>query len=99
MGKCKTGAKRMSSAKLPIGLYMRPLYRPVAPSRLPEYRHCRHITGKGVTGKQDSQYYPRWSLQNRPCVDVSKPAMESGLRQVLFYPAEVGLARRIRFWQ
>ena len=38
---------------------------------------------------------PRWSLQNRPCVDVSKPAMESGLRQVLFYPAEVGLARRI----
>ena len=38
-------------------------------------------------------YRPRGSLQNRPRVDVSKPATESGLRQVLFYPAEVGLGK------
>ena len=44
--------------------------------------------------KERAKREPRWSLQNRPCVDVSKPAMESGLRQVLFYPAEVGFARQ-----
>jgi hypothetical protein len=38
-------------------------------------------------------FNPRGSLQNRPRVDVSKPATESGLRQVLFYPAEVGLGK------
>ena len=36
---------------------------------------------------------PQWSPQNRPCVDVSKPAMWNGLRQVLFYLAAVVLAR------
>ncbi len=40
-----------------------------------------------------SMQIQQWSPQNRPCVDVSKPAMWNGLRQVLFYLAERSLAR------
>jgi hypothetical protein len=67
---------------------------------LPAYNHS--VTAIRLGGHaeltidyKDYVITPRWSLQNRPCVDVSKPAMENGLRQVLFYPAEGGLARRI----
>ena len=53
-GKCKTGAKRMGSAKLPSFVQtMQALHRPMAPSRLPEYRHCRHITGKCQRGARE----------------------------------------------
>ena len=59
------------------------------PKIVPSVRRTQSIA-KSQSGAQN----PRWSPQNRPCVDVSKPAMESGLRQVLFYPAEVSLARQ-----
>src|SRR5208282_6776007 len=41
--RCNLGAKQSAVAKLPVSLRHEGLHRPLAASKLPEYRHCRHI--------------------------------------------------------
>src|SRR5208282_2487675 len=41
--RCNLGAKQSAVAKLPVSLRHAGLHRPLAASKLPEYRHCRHI--------------------------------------------------------
>src|SRR5271166_859112 len=41
--RCNLGAKQSAVAKLPVSLIHAGLHRPLAASRLPEYRHCRHM--------------------------------------------------------